>query len=89
MAPHRARVCDSRLLLQNLANVMPAKATMLELRTAEKLTLRLVPKKAGPIGPTQRFNGTVVLTSRRSRAILGPLDILVDIGVLAEKEVIQ
>jgi hypothetical protein len=31
---------------------------------------------------------TLVLTSR-SRAILGALDTLVDIGVLAEKEVIQ
>jgi hypothetical protein len=32
--------------------------------------------------------GTLVLTFLRSRDILGPLDILVDIGVLAEKEVI-
>jgi len=32
---------------------------------------------------------TLLLTSPRSRAILGPLDTLVDIGVLAEKEVIQ
>jgi hypothetical protein len=31
---------------------------------------------------------TLVLKSSRSRAILGPLDILVDIGVPAEKEVI-
>ena len=32
---------------------------------------------------------TLLLTSPRSRAILGALDILVDIGALAEKEVIQ
>jgi hypothetical protein len=32
---------------------------------------------------------TLVLTTPRSCAILGPLDILVDIGVPAEKEVIQ
>lgn len=31
----------------------------------------------------------LVLKSPRSRVILGPLDILVDIGVPAEKEVIQ
>jgi hypothetical protein len=31
----------------------------------------------------------VVLTSRQSRVILGLLDFLVDIGVPAEKEVIQ
>jgi len=30
-----------------------------------------------------------ILTSPRSRAILGSLDTLVDIGSLAEKEVIQ
>jgi hypothetical protein len=32
---------------------------------------------------------TLALTSFRSRDILGALDILVDIGVFAEKEVIQ
>ncbi len=31
----------------------------------------------------------LVLTSPQSRVILGPFDIHVDIGVLAEKEVIQ
>jgi hypothetical protein len=31
----------------------------------------------------------VILTTSRTRAILGALDILVDIGLLAEKEVIQ
>jgi hypothetical protein len=31
----------------------------------------------------------IVLTSLWFRATIGPLDILVDIGVLAEKEVIQ
>ena len=36
-----------------------------------------------------KVNGTVVLTSLRTRGILGGLDILVDIGVFAEKEVIQ
>jgi len=30
-----------------------------------------------------------ILTAQRSRAILGALDTLVDIGALAEKEVIQ
>jgi hypothetical protein len=33
--------------------------------------------------------GKQTLTSSRSRVILGLLDTLVDIGVLAEKEVIQ
>jgi hypothetical protein len=33
--------------------------------------------------------GLLLLTSAQSRAILGSLDILVDIGVPAEKEVIQ
>jgi len=32
---------------------------------------------------------TLALTTSRSRGILGALDILVDIGVFAEKEVIQ
>jgi hypothetical protein len=32
---------------------------------------------------------TLALTASRSRDILGTLDILVDIGVFAEKEVIQ
>jgi hypothetical protein len=36
-----------------------------------------------------KVNGTVVLESLRTRGILGELDILVDIGVFAEKEVIQ
>jgi hypothetical protein len=34
------------------------------------------------------FKETLVLTSPRSRGILGALDILVDIGAPAEKEVI-
>jgi hypothetical protein len=36
-----------------------------------------------------RLRETLVLTSPRSDAIIGSLDILVDIGVPAEKEVIQ
>ena len=40
-------------------------------------------------GPNPGAKETLVLTSHRSRAILGPLDILVDIGAPAEKEVIQ
>jgi hypothetical protein len=39
--------------------------------------------------PGPKNNGAVVLTSLRTRGILGGLDILVDIGVFAEKEVIQ
>jgi hypothetical protein len=39
--------------------------------------------------PYPKVKETPALTSARSRAILGLLDILVDIGVLAEKEVIQ
>jgi hypothetical protein len=39
--------------------------------------------------PNPKVNETLVLTSPLSRAILGSLDILVDIGVPAEKEVIQ
>jgi len=39
--------------------------------------------------PNPKVKETLVLTSPRSRAILGSLDILVDIGVPAEKEVIQ
>jgi hypothetical protein len=39
--------------------------------------------------PNPKVKETLVLTSPRSRAILGALDILVDIGVPAEKEVIQ
>jgi hypothetical protein len=38
--------------------------------------------------PNPKVNQAPALTSPQSRAILGPLDILVDIGVLAEKEVI-
>jgi hypothetical protein len=40
-------------------------------------------------GFSKRLCETLVLPSRRRRAILVALDILVDIGVLAEKEVIQ
>jgi hypothetical protein len=40
-------------------------------------------------GSSQKLKQTLVLTSFRSRDILGALDILVDIGALAEKEVIQ
>ena len=43
----------------------------------------------GPVGPNPKAKETLLLTSPRSRAILGSLDILVDIGVPAEKEVIQ
>ena len=39
--------------------------------------------------PKAKGKETLALTSLRSRAILGLLDILVDIGVPAEKEVIQ
>jgi hypothetical protein len=39
-------------------------------------------------GLRRPIQGNVVLKSFRSRAILGALDILVDIGVPAEKEVI-
>jgi hypothetical protein len=39
--------------------------------------------------PNPKVKETLALTSRRSRGILGSLDILVDIGVFAEKEVIQ
>jgi len=39
--------------------------------------------------PNPKVKEMLLLTSPRSRAILGPLDILVDIGVPAEKEVIQ
>jgi hypothetical protein len=38
--------------------------------------------------PKPKAKETLVLEISRSRAILGPLDILVDIGVPAEKEVI-
>jgi hypothetical protein len=38
---------------------------------------------------TSNVEELVVLTSRRSRDILGLLDFLVDIGAPAEKEVIQ
>jgi hypothetical protein len=39
--------------------------------------------------PNPKVKEAVALTSPRSRGILGALDILVDIGVFAEKEVIQ
>jgi hypothetical protein len=39
--------------------------------------------------PNSKVKELLVLTSPRSRVILGPFDILVDIGVPAEKEVIQ
>jgi hypothetical protein len=39
--------------------------------------------------PNPKVRKTLDLTSPRSRGILGALDILVDIGVFAEKEVIQ
>jgi hypothetical protein len=39
--------------------------------------------------PNSKVKGLLVLTSPLSRVILGPFDILVDIGVPAEKEVIQ
>src|SRR5258708_34905110 len=41
-----------------------------------------------PKGCATQFKETLVLKSSRSCAILGALDILVDIGVPAEKEVI-
>ena len=40
-------------------------------------------------GPKPKLKETLALTSFRSRGILGALDILVDIGAFAEKEVIQ
>jgi hypothetical protein len=39
--------------------------------------------------PNSKVKELLVLTSPRSRVILGLFDILVDIGVSAEKEVIQ
>jgi hypothetical protein len=39
--------------------------------------------------PNPKVKETLALTTPRSRDILGALDILVDIGVFAEKEVIQ
>ena len=39
--------------------------------------------------PNSKVKELLVLTSPRCRAIIGLLDILVDIGVPAEKEVIQ
>ena len=39
--------------------------------------------------PGAKIKGTVVLKSLQTRGILGGLDILVDIGAFAEKEVIQ
>jgi hypothetical protein len=39
--------------------------------------------------PNSKVEETLALTASRSRDILGALDILVDIGVFAEKEVIQ
>jgi len=49
-----------------------------------KMQSRLLSSK----GCATQFKETLVLKSSRSRAILGALDILVDIGVPAEKEVI-
>jgi hypothetical protein len=39
--------------------------------------------------PNPKVQETLALATPLSRAILGSLDILVDIGALAEKEVIQ
>jgi hypothetical protein len=39
--------------------------------------------------PNPKAKERLVLTSSGTRGILGALDILVDIGVFAEKEVIQ
>jgi hypothetical protein len=39
--------------------------------------------------PKPKVRETVALTTASSRGILGGLDILVDIGAFAEKEVIQ
>jgi hypothetical protein len=39
--------------------------------------------------PNPKVEETLALTASRPRDILGGLDILVDIGVFAEKEVIQ
>ena len=41
------------------------------------------------LGRPPKVKETLASTSPRSRDIIGPLDILVDIGALAEKEVIQ
>jgi hypothetical protein len=40
-------------------------------------------------GPNPKVKERLALTASRNRGILGALDILVDIGVFAEKEVIQ
>jgi len=45
-------------------------------------------EQSPPKGCATQFKETLVLKSSRSCAILGALDILVDIGVPAEKEVI-
>jgi hypothetical protein len=45
-------------------------------------------EQSPPKACATQFKETLVLKSSRSRAILGALDILVDIGVPAEKEVI-
>jgi hypothetical protein len=47
------------------------------------------PAKRGAILPKPRVQGKASSDSSPTRAILGPLDTLVDIGVPAEKEVIQ
>jgi hypothetical protein len=39
--------------------------------------------------PNPKVKETLALTAARTRGILGALDILVDIGAFAEKEVIQ
>ncbi|HXP69846.1 MAG TPA: hypothetical protein VOA88_11225 [Candidatus Dormibacteraeota bacterium] len=65
------------------------------LRTAVKCDLRWNPLHNSPISvttfrvPSSKVKELLVLTSPRCRAIIGLFDILVDIGVPAEKEVIQ
>ena len=46
-------------------------------------------RKSGFECQNPKAKETLILKSPQSRAILGSLDILVDIGVPAEKEVIQ
>ena len=65
------------------------------LRTAVKCDLHWNPLHNSPISvttfcvPSSKVKELLVLTSPRCRAIIGLFDILVDIGVPAEKEVIQ
>jgi hypothetical protein len=60
--------------------------------TVYRLNFVLPQKETSPVPPhcpNTKVKEILVLISPPSRAILGSLDILVDIGVPAEKEVIQ